>query len=152
MQLSSLTAPELIFPQLTCQDRTGLMRTLSRRIIERGYLSDADELYDSLVEREGLGSTGVGFGVAIPHCKMDGLEQVVMAVALLKKGIDFGAPDGAPVRLFFLVISPSHSPAAHLQCLAAISRWVKVEDHVGGLLKLADPQAIFDQLADDSPT
>lgn len=150
MQLESLTSPELIFPQLSCPDRTSLLRTLSRRVVEHGYLTDADELYDRLVEREALGSTGVGSGVAIPHCKMNGLDRVVMAVALLKKGIDFGAADGLPVRLFFLVVSPSHSPAAHLQCLAAISKWVKVDDHVDSLLKLEDSRAIFERLREQS--
>ncbi len=146
MELASLTAPELIFPQLDCSDGPHLLRLLSQRIAEQGYVGDADLLYDRLLEREQLGSTGVGSGVAIPHCKMNGLDRVVVAIGLVEKGFDFGAVDQQPVHLFFVVVSPSDSPAAHLQCLAAISKWVKVESHVRGLLGLRDPQAIHQRL------
>ena len=146
MELESLTDSELIFPQLDCSDRSGLLRALAGRVVEKGYVDDAAELYDRLVEREELGSTGVGAGVAIPHCKVNGLDRVVLAIASTRQGIDFGAVDGAPVRLFFLVVSPASSPAAHLQCLAAISKWVKVRDHVAKLLLLTEPDKIIEQL------
>lgn len=146
MVLASLTGPELILPQLDCSDRSSVLRTLARHLLDRGYVGDADELFNRLLEREQLGSTGVGSGVAIPHCKMNGLDRVVLAVGSTAEGIDFGAIDGVPVRLFFLVVSPSSSPAAHLQCLASISKWVKVEDHVERLLELTDPEEIFDEL------
>ena len=146
MELGALTSPELIFPRLDCSDRTGLLRDLARRMAELGHVKDADELYDRLLEREHLGSTGVGAGVAIPHCKISDLDRVILAIGLTETGIDFGAVDGEPVRLFFLVVSPNHSPAAHLQCLAAISKWVKVEERVQGLLELDDPEEIFQRL------
>lgn len=146
MELASLTNSELILPQLDSSDRSSLLRALSRHIVEKGYLADADKLFDRLLEREQLGSTGVGSGVAIPHCKMNGLDRVVLAVGSTRDGVDFGAIDGVPVRLFFLVVSPTSSPAAHLQCLAAISKWVKVEDHVESLLALTDPEEILNQL------
>ena len=153
MELASLTTPELIFPQLDCSDGPGLLRLLAERIAEQGYVDDAEKLYERLLEREQLGSTGVGSGVAIPHCKMNGLDRVVVAIGLVKEGFDFGAVDRQPVHLFFFVVSPSQSPAAHLQCLAAISKWVKVEAHVKGLAGLDDPRAIHERLrggTDDS--
>ncbi|MCP4664077.1 MAG: PTS sugar transporter subunit IIA [bacterium] len=146
MQLASLTRPALIFPQLPSSDRSSLLRALAERIVERGLVDDADKLYEKLWEREQLGSTGIGSGVAIPHCKMSGLDRVVLAIGLLPKAIDFGAVDELPVRLLFLVISPNDSPAAHLQCLAAISKWVKAEQHVRDILDLDDPQAIYQLL------
>ncbi len=149
MQLTSLTRPELVFPQLPSSDRSSLLRNLAARIAERGLVDDADRLYEKLWEREQLGSTGIGSGVAIPHCKMDGLDRVVLAIGLVPKAIDFGAVDGLPVRLFFLVISPNDSPAAHLQCLAAISKWVKAEQHVRDMLELDDPQAIYQLLQEE---
>jgi len=146
MVLDSLTSSELVFPQLDCSDRSSVLRTLARQVAEKGYVGDADELFDRLLEREQLGSTGVGSGVAIPHCKMNGLDRVVLAIGSTQQGIDFAAIDGVPVRLFFLVVSPSSAPAAHLQCLAAISKWVKVEDHVACLLDLTDPEEVVDRL------
>ena len=149
MELASLTSPDLIFPRLDGADRTTVLRLLAQNIAGRGYVRDAQELFDRLVEREEVASTGVGGGVAIPHCKMSGLDRVVLAVGLQEKGIDFGAVDGQPVRLFFLVVSPNQTPAAHLQCLAAISKWVRSEGHVPSLLELVDPQAIYERLREE---
>ncbi len=148
MELGSLTAPELIFPDLDCADSPSVLRFLARRVVEKGYVDDAEKLYQRLAEREQLGSTGVGSGVAIPHCKMNGLDRVVLAIGLTEKGIDFGAVDQQPVRLFFLVVSPSSSPAAHLQCLAAISKWVKVDGNVEALLDFHEPRAIYEKLCE----
>jgi len=149
MKLDSLTRPELIYPQLPGSDRQAVLHAFADRLEGQGVVADAGELYDRLWEREQLGSTGIGHGVAIPHCKMNGLDGVVLAVGITPKPIDFGAVDGKPVRLFFLVISPSHAPAAHLQCLAAISKWVKAEQHVRGLLDLDDPQTILARLGEE---
>ena len=146
MTLASLTAPELIFPDLRCTDRADLLRTLADRIIDSGRVKDADTLFLRLREREDLDSTGIGAGVAIPHCKMDHLARVVLAIGKLRKGIDFGARDGEPVRLFFCVISPTRDPAAHLRCLQAISKWLTGPGHRDQLLELSDPDAIYELL------
>jgi mannitol/fructose-specific phosphotransferase system IIA component (Ntr-type) len=146
MRLSSLIRADLIFVDLPGADGPTVLRAFAERVVERGRVGDADLLYHRLLEREKLGSTALGHGVAVPHCKIDGLRDVVVAVGLFQKGIDFEASDGEPVRLLFLVVSPSASPAAHLQSLAAISRWVKGEHHVERILELTEPQAIFDLL------
>jgi PTS system nitrogen regulatory IIA component len=143
VRLGALTRPELIFPELQAADRTQILRAFATRIAERGLVRDADELYQKLLEREQLGSTGVGAGIAIPHCKLKGLAQGLVAVGLVPEGVDFGAADGRPVRVFFLVISPSESPAEHLQMLAAISRWVKVDGRVDKIQAFRDPEAIY---------
>jgi nitrogen PTS system EIIA component len=146
MRLGSLTRPELIFPELAPSDRSRILRTLADSVAERGMVGNADELYQKLLEREQLGSTGIGSGVAIPHCKLKGLDHGVVAVGLVREGIDFGAVDGRPVRLFFLVVSPVNAPAEHLQVLAAISRWIKTDQHAEKILTLRDPSEIYDFL------
>ena len=146
MRLSSLTRPDLIFVDLPGADGPTVLRAFAERVVERGVVKDADVLYRRLLEREQLGTTALGQGVAVPHCKIDGLADVVVAVGLFRKGIDFEASDGKPVKVLFLVVSPSASPAAHLQSLAAISRWVKADHHVERILDLEDPQAIFELL------
>ncbi len=143
MRLSSLTSPDLIFVDLPGADGPTVLRAFAERLVKRGVARDADKLYRLLLEREKLGTTALGHGVAVPHCKIDGLDDVVVAVGLLRRGIDFEATDGEPVRLLFLVISPNAAPAAHLQALAAISRWVKADHHVERILDLHEPQAIF---------
>jgi PTS system nitrogen regulatory IIA component len=146
MNLGSLTEPDLIFPELPGGDAPTVLRAFAERVAGLGYIGDADRLYDKLMEREKLGSTGIGSGVAIPHCKMGGLERAVVAVAATRSPVEFGAVDGQPVRVFFLVVSPNDAPAIHLQVLAAISKWVKGDRHVPRLLEMRDRQAIYEFL------
>lgn len=149
MRLDSLTEPDLIFPDLVVDGRDGVLRTLADRLARHQGIVDSDDLYEKLLEREQLGSTGVGSGVAIPHCKLEGLDEVVLAVGISRKGVDFGAVDAQPVRLFFVVVSPTGTPAAHLQVLAAISRWLKKDSHVSRLLALQDRQQIYALLEEE---
>lgn len=144
MRLESLTRPELIFRHLPAQDRDSVLQALAARLAESGLVGSSAELLAKLQEREQLGSTGIGAGVAIPHCKLKGLERPILAVGVVDRpGVDFGAVDGKPVRLFFLLVSPTQSPAEHLQVLAAISRWVKAEGHVAELLESRDAGEIY---------
>lgn len=146
MRLSSLTRPDLIFVDLPGADGPTVLRAFAERVVERGIVPDADRLYRLLLEREKLGTTALGQGVAVPHCKIEGLDEVVVALGLFGKGIEFEATDDIPVRLLFLVISPTAAPAEHLQSLAAISRWVKTDHHIDRILELREPQAIFELL------
>jgi mannitol/fructose-specific phosphotransferase system IIA component (Ntr-type) len=144
--LGALTRPELIFPDLPATDAPGVLHVLADRVAGQGLVRYGEELFHKLWEREQLGSTGIGQGVAIPHCKLKGLARGVVAVGLVPAGVDFGAADGKPVKVFFLVVSPAESPAEHLQILAALSRWIRVDDHAGRLLALHDPAAVYDLL------
>jgi nitrogen PTS system EIIA component len=144
MRLESLTRPELIFHPLAARDGDSVLRAFAEGIAALGLVRSADELHARLREREQLGSTGIGGGVAIPHCKLKALERPLLAVGLAEEpGIDFGAVDGKPVRLFLLLVSPLEAPAEHLQVLAAISRWVKADQHVAAVLASRDPEEIY---------
>jgi PTS system nitrogen regulatory IIA component len=140
--LESLTSRELVFPDLQATDGAAVLRELAEKVAGSGVAAGAEPLFQRLWEREQLGSTAIGQGVAIPHCKLDGLPRVLVAIGTSRRGVDFGATDGQPVRLFFLVASPSRSPAEHLQSLAAISKWVKAPGHVERLLGLHEAGAI----------
>jgi PTS system nitrogen regulatory IIA component len=150
MRLSSLTRPDLIFVDLPGADGPTVLRAFAERVVERGIVPDADQLYKRLLEREKLGTTALGHGVAVPHCKIGSLDRVVVAVGLFRKGIEFEAADDVPVRLLFLVISPDAAPAEHLQSLAAISRWVKADHHVERLLEMEEPLPIFELLGKET--
>lgn len=150
MRLGSLTRPELIFPDLPAADRSEVLRAFADRLAERGLVKSGAELFHRLWEREQLGSTGIGSGIAIPHCKLPGLAHGIVAVGLVPAGVDFGAADDRPVQVLFLVISPSGSPAEHLQVLAAISRWVRADAHAERILALSDPAAVYDLLRDEA--
>ena len=150
MLLGELTRPDLIFPDLPATDRQEALRALAGRVAERGLVASAEGLFQKLWEREQLGTTGIGSGIAIPHCKLSGLARGIVAVGLAPQGVDFGAADGKPVQVLFLVVSPSGSPAEHLQILAALSRWVRAGQHAEKILALRDPAAVYDLLQDQA--
>lgn len=146
MHLDDLTSPELIFPDLPGSDVPTVLRAFADRIHQAGRVDDADDLYRRLTEREKLGSTGLGDGVAIPHCKLDGIDEVFLAIGICRRDVEFAAADDEPVHVFFLIVSPEDRPAAHLKALAEVSRWLKSDDHVEEILQLGDAEAIYDLL------
>jgi mannitol/fructose-specific phosphotransferase system IIA component (Ntr-type) len=148
MILSQLVRAQLVFPQLRADSRDELLRELSRRLESRGFVRKSAKLLELLLEREALGSTALGRGVAVPHCKMSGLARVVLAVAACPEGVEFGAEDRLPARLVFLVVSPSSSPADHLRALAAISAWVKGQTDLDELIDLSDAEELTRRLTE----
>lgn len=121
-----LVAERLVFPDLAASTVEEALAELSAGLASAGLVKDAGDLSRRLGERERLGSTGLGGGVAIPHCKVRDLADVLLAVGVSRKGIDFGAADGVPVTLVFLVVSPADAPGLHLQALARISRIIRM--------------------------
>lgn len=149
MRLETLTKPELIFPELPASSREEILKLFATRLAEMDVVEDSEQLYDKLLEREQLGSTGIGAGVAIPHCKLDNLTEAVLSIGICRGGVEFGAMDSEPVRLFFLLVSPTEAPAVHLQVLAAISKWIKADSHVPRMLKLHEQSAIYTMLEEE---
>lgn len=130
MDLSTLLRPDLVFPGLEGRDGKEVLQTLSEKIADAGAVRSSAELFEKLMERESVGSTAIGGGVAIPHCKLAGLEQIVVAVGVVPAGVDLDAPDEEAVTLMFIVISPDDSPAQHLKCLAVLSKWIRQDGNV----------------------
>jgi len=138
--------PRRIFHRLRGTTREAVLEEMAVRMAERGLVPDARELWERLIDRERLGCTGLGGGVAIPHCKLRALPQIVAAVASTATPVDFGAADHVPIDLIFLVASPADAPAAHLQALARISRLLRTPGLVEGLRAAASPEQMADVL------
>lgn len=107
------------------------------------YGLDQSEVLDSIEEREKLGSTGFGNGVAIPHARSKLVNRPVAVLLRLESSVDFDAADGMPVDLVFGLISPENAGAAHLHALAAISRLVREEGACEALLEAPNAEAMF---------
>jgi nitrogen PTS system EIIA component len=122
-----------VFHALPGSTRDEVLEELAFRLAQEGAIRAPGELVARLVERERLGCTGLGGGVAIPHCKLRDLDEVIVAVASTASPIDFGAADGVPVSLIFLVASPTDAAAPHLQALARISRILRTPGVADGL-------------------
>jgi PTS system nitrogen regulatory IIA component len=132
MQLSEFLDFDAIKPAMPSANKRGLLQHLAQLSGQRTGL-DPNEILSSLVERERLGSTGFGHGVAIPHGKVEGLKQIYCLFARLPEAIDYQAIDGERVDLVFLLLSPPDAGAEHLKALAAVSRVVR---HVPTLEKM----------------
>lgn len=105
--------------------KADVLSELCESLEKSGKIKDKSKILNALLEREKLGSTGIGQGVAIPHAKSETVTEVVAALGISKKGIQFDALDGEPVYLVFLLISPPDSSGTHLKILARISRLLK---------------------------
>lgn len=149
MDIQDLARRDLIFAGVRGRERATVLKTLSTMVVEQGVVTQAERLYEALWEREELQSTGVGDGVAIPHCKVRGLKQVVMAVATCSQDVDFDAPDGKPVRLIFLLLSPAKEAVSHLRSLATLSGWLRDHPHLASKLMDRPEDEIFAALSHD---
>ncbi len=124
MDLGDLLAPGGILPAFEATSKKQALLDLSARASEITKI-DARMIYDTLLQRERLGSTGLGRGIAVPHVKLNGLPGIVCLFARLTKPIDFESQDGEPVDLIFLLLAPDHAGGDHLKALARISRLVR---------------------------
>lgn len=124
MDLSDLLAPGGIFPAFEATTKKQALCDLAQHAAEITAI-DARTIYDTLLQRERLGSTGLGRGIAIPHVKLAGLPGIVCLFARMAKPIDFESLDDEPVDLIFLLLAPEHAGGDHLKALARISRLVR---------------------------
>lgn len=125
MKLSEIVAENLILTSLLGTDTPSVLQEFAEAVCAAGKCQDVKGLYEKLLEREKQESTGIGNGVAIPHCKLDNLTDVVLAIGYSRPGVEFHAIDGNPTYFFFVVLSPSTAAVQHLRTLAALSRLLK---------------------------
>jgi PTS system nitrogen regulatory IIA component len=124
MDLHDLLAPGGIIPSLKVTCKKQALQELANRAAEVTGL-EPRHIFDTLLQRERLGSTGLGRGIAIPHVKFKQVKGIVCLFARLTEPIDFESHDGEPVDLVFLLIAPEHASGDHLKALARISRLVR---------------------------
>jgi PTS system nitrogen regulatory IIA component len=146
MKISELMSEDLVLPELKSTDVSGVLKEFSETICNSGRFHSSDTLYARLHEREKQESTGIGNGIAIPHCKVENLNQVLVAVGYSPNGVDFGAIDGKKTSFFFVIISPSGSSVLHLRALAAVSRLLKSPGFVARLQQRPSPADLISQI------
>jgi PTS system nitrogen regulatory IIA component len=121
MKLHSLLDEDLVLPRLEARDRDGILREMAAGLEARHKAVFGGGLLGSLQKREELGTTAIGHGVAIPHCRTKGLKSPLLLLGLSKEGVPFQASDGKLSHVFFLLVSPEDNPGAGLRLLAAIA-------------------------------
>ncbi|MBW1816478.1 MAG: PTS sugar transporter subunit IIA [Deltaproteobacteria bacterium] len=125
MRLADILMEDDIISDLKARDKKGVLEELAEVVSRHNPSVDRVVLVNVLVERENLGSTGIGDGVAIPHGKLKGVDQPIVSFGRSKTGLDFDSMDAQPVHLFFLLIAPENSSGMHLQVLAKIAKILK---------------------------
>ena len=147
MDLGYLISPDGVIPSLKAKSKKQVLQELSSKAAAHTGLSERD-IFDTLLQRERLGSTGVGQGVAIPHGKLTALEEITGLFVRLDEPIDFDAVDDQPVDLVFLLLAPESAGADHLKALARISRLLREPEAVKKLRSSSDCAALYSVLTD----
>lgn len=143
MQLSQMMRIEFVNACLSAKSKDDVLIELLDTIIKGGIPLNIDLILDILKQRESLGSTGIGEGVAIPHGKIPALNDIIVAFGRSEKGVDYHSLDGKPVHLFFLLLAPENAAGQHLKILAKISKMLKETSFRTKLLKAGSQSDLY---------
>jgi PTS system nitrogen regulatory IIA component len=148
MKLSDFIIRDAIITDLQATTKEEAIREIVKSLHDAGYLAEADleSVAKAILNREELGSTGIGQGVAVPHTRHAKVNRLLGTVALSRRGVEFAALDGEPVEILFLLISPPNQPGDHLRALENISRHLKDEKFVSFLRQARTREQVIDLL------
>lgn len=151
MELRDLVVPGSVVAHVKGSSKKALLQDIAARSAEL-YGLEQRVVLEALLDRERLGSTGLGRGVAAPHARLNGVDQVCGVFCQLDRGIDFEAPDDVPVDLVFALIAPEDAGAEHLLALAKVSRTLRDGGTTAKLRSCADNAALFAVLTEATVT
>jgi mannitol/fructose-specific phosphotransferase system IIA component (Ntr-type) len=148
MKLSDFVVRDAVIVDLQATTKEEAIREIVSGLRDAGRLSESDleSVTRAILNREELGSTGIGQGVAVPHTRHPMVDRLIGTVALSNKGVEFAALDGEPVDILFLLVSPPNQPGDHLRALENISRHLKDEQFVRFLRQARSREQILDVL------
>ncbi|MCX7858282.1 MAG: PTS sugar transporter subunit IIA [Deltaproteobacteria bacterium] len=138
-----------ILPELKGKKKEDVINELIAYLYQQKLIPDEREALRVVFEREKLGSTGIGDGVAIPHGKLSDIERLICVLGISKEGIDFEAVDGKPVHLIFLILAPAHKLSLHLEALSKISKILKNGILVKKIIKTTDAKKIYQLIKEE---
>ena len=148
MKILDVLQKEAVLTDLKSQDKKGVIEELAMPLA-RIAKTDHHELARVLMERERLGSTGIGGGIGIPHGKIRNLDSLLVGFGMSHEGVNFESIDGRPTRIFFLLITPENSTGPHLKLLGRIARMLKNEFFKEKLLSAVNRDEVFDIIREE---
>jgi PTS system nitrogen regulatory IIA component len=148
MRILDALKKEAIVSDLQAVDKKGVLEELSGPVSELFNIKK-DDLVNILMERESLGSTGIGGGIGIPHGKLKNLDTLLLGFGLSRRGVDFESMDGRPTHIFFLLVTPENSTGLHLKLLARISRVLKNDPFKAKLMAAGNSADIISIIAEE---
>lgn len=143
MRIVDILDKRMIIPDLTSSTKEGVLRELVKAITKVEQQINEAPLLEILLERESLGSTGIGDGVAIPHGKTNEVNKLIASFGRSRRGMNFDSLDGKPTHLFFLLVAPENSAGIHLKALARISRLMKDQLFRKRLMEVGSAEEIY---------
>jgi len=149
MKISDILKEDFIIANLKASDKEGALSEVSLFLEHKGAIPDHGKLLQALLEREQLGSTGIGDNMAIPHAKCEDVDQIITVFARSRKGIDFQSLDRKPVHFIFLLLAPPASTGLHLKALAKIARLFKNLSLRESILEAEDADTINSLILDE---
>ncbi|HOD34624.1 MAG TPA: PTS sugar transporter subunit IIA [Syntrophales bacterium] len=152
MHIAEIFRKEYIIEDLKARSKRGVLTELSGIFSPGSVKVDPKLMVDVLMEREKLGSTGIGDGIAIPHGKLKGLDTLLLSFGRSRDGVDFESIDGKPVHLFFLLMAPESSTGQHLKALAKISRMLKDEHFRSELMSAQSAEDLYKAIVEKDET
>ncbi len=144
MRIDTILTPERCFCSLPGVSKKRFLTTVSELIAEQSPALSADHIYSALLAREQLGSTGIGNGIAIPHCRVADCDKITGALVTLSEGIDFDAIDSRSVDLLFVLIVPAEETDEHLKVLSALATLFHQDSFCAQLRKATTAQELFE--------
>jgi len=150
MQIADILDADSVLPAVQAGSKKQLLQVLAGHAAQRTGL-DERLIFDTLLQREKLGSTGLGGGIAIPHGRFPGLDRVHGLFARLARPVDFDAPDHQPVDIVFLLLAPEGAGADHLKALAKVSRLLRNADLVDKLRGTRDVDVLYSLITEEAP-
>jgi PTS system nitrogen regulatory IIA component len=145
--LTELLKPDRVLVPLSARDKSGVIAELTRHLIDQSGGS-YDEVLEAVQEREAVLSTGIGFGVAIPHARSSAVSQLTLVCGVSPEPVPFDSIDGEPVRLFFLIVGPESSAGQHVKILSRIARLVRRENLRERLCEARSSDEFYEALLD----
>ena len=149
MKITDFLKEDCVLVSVKSRDKKGAIAELLELLKEKKYVKDSKDILDNVMEREKLGSTGIGQGIAVPHTKTEQIEDLVGAVGISNDGISFDALDGEPVYIIFLILAPTKSIGLHLKALAKIARLLKDKTFRNALRKSTQPAEVIKIIKED---
>jgi PTS system nitrogen regulatory IIA component len=148
MKITEMLRREFVLAEMKARNKHDTLAELAGVFAKGKIKVNPEAMLHVLLERERLGSTGIGDGIAIPHGKVPGLDEMVVSFGRSREGIEFEAMDGKPVHLFFLLMAPENSAGQHLKALAKISRMLKDPNFRKNLLNAKMHEDLFRIIAE----
>ena len=147
MRIQDFLQKNAIISNLEASNKTELLTQLAKYLASLYDLKDKALVVQKILDREAEMSTGIGYGIAIPHARIDGIDRVYMIAARSVKGIEFDAIDEQPVHLVFMMLSPSNASSQYTQILSSLSRIMSYEEVRKGLIETDDPEKFLSVIA-----